>query len=107
MGQIPSIEQLSFPAANIRDSKKRIKTFINSIKNTKTVTIQVSEEKFSFDYIEGETKVGNLVHQFHKKHPEHQRVVAFRTDPAVDILDYMLCSPRLVLNHLADGQVLK
>lgn len=107
MGQIPSIENISFPAKNIRESKKRIKTFINSIKNTKTVTIQVADEKFSFDYIEGETKVSNLLHQFHHKLPQHTKVVAFKTDPAMDILDYMLCNPRQVLNHLTDGQLLK
>jgi hypothetical protein len=107
MGQVPSIDQLSFPAEKIEKSTKRLKKFINTLKNQKKVTLLVGEKKCSFEYVEGETRVGTLLQQFKKNQPEYSKVVAFRTDPAVEILDFMLSSPRMALDHLNDFQILK
>ena len=106
MGQMPSIDTISFAAEPL----KRLKNNLTVLsKNEKTVKVLICDKKFSFTYKEGVTKVANLLKQVRKVCSSIQlniKVVAFRSETGAELLDYYLSSQKFLLQHL-DGATLK
>ena len=107
MGQMPSIDTISFAAEPLKRLKYNLSV---QSKNEKTVKVLISDKKFSFSYKEGVAKVANLLKQVRKVcHSKglNKKIVAFRTETGVELLDFYLTNNKFVLQHLDNGITLK
>lgn len=104
---MPSIETIPFGS----ESLKRIKdTLTIHPKSEKSVQVLLCDKKFKFNYKEGVTKVANLLKQVRKLSlllPIDNKIVAFRTETGVELLDYLLSNQKFLLQHLDNDITLK
>lgn len=107
MGQMPSLETIPFGS----ESLKRIKdTLTIQTKSSKSVQVLLGGKKFKFTYKEGVTKVANLLKQVRKLSlllSMDTKIVAFRTETGIELLDYFLSNQKFLLQHLDNDMTLK
>lgn len=105
MGQIPSINE--FPQKSRKTRIRKGLTNLEDIENlSKTVSILFNSNLFNFEYRQGLTKVSHLLSEFKKSVPGTEKVVSFTSQSKVEILDFMLCNPKLALLHLEDFETI-
>lgn len=104
---MPSLETIPFGS----ESLKRIKdTLTIQTKSSKSVQVLLGGKKFKFTYKEGVTKVANLLKQVRKLSlllSMDTKIVAFRTETGIELLDYFLSNQKFLLQHLDNDMTLK